>query len=74
MCMVCRQYPCNPGCPNAPEPRPLLRCRQCGAGLYGGDKHFEGICEECLSMYSVTEWLEMFGEDLEEVEDEKWAV
>jgi len=74
MCMVCRQYPCDSRCPNAPEEKPLLICKQCGAELYQGDKHFRGICEECLSMYSVTEWLEMFGEDLEEVEDEKWAV
>lgn len=66
MCMVCRQYPCHPACPNAPEPRPLLICRQCGSGIYAGDKYFDRVCEECLGMYSVRDWMEMFGENLEE--------
>lgn len=74
MCMVCRQYPCVTGCPNAPEPEPVLICRECGAGLYAGDRHFDGICEGCLSMYSVRDWMELFNESLEEVEDSRWAV
>ncbi len=74
MCMVCRQSPCVAGCPDAPEPEPVLICRECGAGLYAGDRHFDGVCEGCLSMYSVSEWMELFNENLEEVEDRTWVV
>lgn len=29
MCNECRQMPCHPLCPNAPEPKVRGRCRQC---------------------------------------------
>lgn len=37
MCSLCRQFPCHPRCPNAPEPVPLMRCKECGEGIYEGD-------------------------------------
>ena len=38
MCSLCRQFPCHPRCPNAPEPVPLMRCKECGEGIYEGDE------------------------------------
>lgn len=39
MCSLCRQFPCHPRCPNAPEPVPLMRCKECGEGIYEGDEY-----------------------------------
>ena len=33
MCDVCRQSPCDPRCPNAPEPEAVYKCRNCGRRL-----------------------------------------
>lgn len=52
MCSLCRQFPCHPRCPNAPEPVPLMRCKECGEGIYEGDEYYDtgngGICKECI--------------------------
>lgn len=70
MCEICRQYPCHPRCPNAPEPKPAAYCRLCNEPLYVGDEHFEGICKECLDDMTTSEWLDLFGENMEEIEEE----
>lgn len=70
MCEVCRQAPCHPRCPNALEPRPLAYCNECGEGMFAGDKHFNGICEECLNEMGAAGVLRLFDESLEELEDE----
>ncbi len=67
MCDICRQIPCHPACPNAPEPKPVMHCGKCGKGLYAGDRHYEGICESCLGDMDISEWLELFGEKMEEI-------
>lgn len=46
MCSLCRQFPCHPRCPNAPEPVPLMRCKECGEGIYEGDYFFDKIWRE----------------------------
>ena len=33
ICEICRQYPCNARCPNAPEPKICGHCEQCGEEL-----------------------------------------
>lgn len=67
MCYICMQETCPSGCPNAPEPIPAMRCARCGVALYGGDRHYEGICERCLGEMGAPEWLGLFGEKMEEV-------
>lgn len=67
MCDICRQAPCHPSCPNAPEPEPVMRCSKCGEGLYAGDRHYEGICERCLGDMDTSEWLGLFGEKIREI-------
>lgn len=66
MCAVCMSSPCHPQCPNAPEQKPVLRCVECGEGIYEEDKYFESaygeICEECMDNKSPEEILELFDE------------
>lgn len=70
MCEICRQAPCHSRCPNALEPRPLAYCSECGEGMFAGDKHFNGICEECLKEMGPAGVLRLFDESLEELEEE----
>lgn len=50
-CEMCRQQPCDPRCPNAPEPETRGYCDQCGEGLredctYYEDKEFNKFCSD----------------------------
>lgn len=53
MCEVCRQYPCDPRCPNAPEPPIFAKCEECGYEIYDGDTYYEidgkNYCEACVA-------------------------
>jgi hypothetical protein len=44
----------------------VLRCVECGEGIYEEDKYFESaygeICEECMDNKSPEEILELFDE------------
>lgn len=55
MCMECRQTPCHPRCPNAPEPESFRRCSECGEKIYAGDGYYyvEGstYCEDCMQSF-----------------------
>jgi hypothetical protein len=52
MCIECRQDPCHPRCPNAPEVEPALCCSICGGGILPGDTYYDidskDICAECM--------------------------
>lgn len=67
MCMICRQNPCHPRCPNAPEPEPIMRCIECGDGIYADDKSYDAghgsICKECMDEKSTSEILELLGDE-----------
>ena len=52
MCSLCLKTPCDSRCPNAPEPKPVVNCKECGGG----------ICEDCMDDMTVSEMLELFGE------------
>ena len=41
MCMECRQYPCHPRCPNAPEPAAVYECAYCNEPIRAGDDYVE---------------------------------
>lgn len=51
MCEICRQYPCHPRCPNAPEPPIFDTCEKCGEPIYEGDEYVEiddsVFCTDC---------------------------
>lgn len=79
MCAICRQIPCHPRCPNAPEPKPVMRCQKCGDGIMAGDRALEmpngAICEFCLDNMDTSEWLELFDERLTVIqEDQRWEI
>lgn len=72
MCEICRRTICASGCPNAPEPKPVDICSQCGDGILEGDEYFDGpdgaICENCMEDMSYTEVLEIIGEKMKVAE------
>ena len=39
MCSICLRNPCDSRCPNAPEPKPVEICSECGEGIYEGDEY-----------------------------------
>ncbi len=72
MCEICLKTPCDSRCPNAPEPKPVAICSECGEGIYEGDKYFDGpdgpVCEACMEDKNVDEILEVFGEKMKVAE------
>ena len=64
MCSICRCDPCDPRCPNAPDPKPKYTCSGCGYGIYDGDQYLDNgetkICRECLEDMSLDELLTIF--------------
>lgn len=52
MCDVCRHIPCDPRCPNAPDPPSVFVCSGCGDFIYDGDDYWdvmgEQYCEDCM--------------------------
>lgn len=41
MCQLCRSYPCNPSCPNAPAPPAFGRCKWCKDEILAGDEYVD---------------------------------
>ena len=39
MCSICHSYPCNPRCPNAPDPPKVYTCEQCNDGICEGEEY-----------------------------------
>ena len=52
MCEVCLQTPCNPRCPNAPDPPTVFVCSGCSESIREGDYYWdifgEQFCENCI--------------------------
>lgn len=68
MCEICHHIPCDSRCPNAPEPKPIYRCSECGEGICEGDEYFAGtngyVCKECLEDMAAETILSLCGENL----------
>lgn len=66
MCSLCLKTPCDSRCPNAPEPKPVVNCKECGVGIFEGERFCDSekgpICEDCMDDMTVSEMLELFGE------------
>lgn len=75
MCSMCLSSPCNPRCPNAPEPQIVVSCTRCGVGIFEGEKYLKlsdgNVCKDCLNDMEVDELLEVFGESLTTAEKEE---
>lgn len=54
MCDECRHTPCDPRCPNAPEPKAVFVCSGCGHEIYDGDDYWdimgEQFCKRCIDL------------------------
>lgn len=44
MCFECLHSPCNPRCPNAPNPEIIGYCDHCGEVMTCGDEIYTDIC------------------------------
>ena len=53
ICEICRRFPCDSRCPNAPEPVIVCECTLCGEAIREGDTFFQlgefAYCEECVA-------------------------
>ena len=67
-CEYCHNIPHLAGCPNAPDPVPVLVCCECGEGILEGDKFLDTakgpVCMDCLDDMMLEEILEAVGESL----------
>lgn len=41
MCAICMRTPCDPRCPNAPDPPAVYTCKHCGEPIVPGDEYME---------------------------------
>lgn len=61
MCSLCLKTPCDSRCPNAPEPKPVVNCKECGVGIFEGERFYDSekgpICEDCMDDMTVLIWL-----------------
>lgn len=52
MCDMCLRWPCDPRCPNAPEPPVVFTCWNCGREIREGEDVYdingEHWCQECI--------------------------
>lgn len=76
MCDVCRQTPCHPRCPNAPEPPTVYTCKHCGEPIVVGDEWYEldgdYYHEDCFADIAVTLLLEQCGATRGTAEEDDW--
>ena len=53
MCEECRQIPCHPRCPNAPDPPMVYKCIYCAKPIREGDEFYDvdgdPWCEDCMT-------------------------
>ena len=58
MCDVCLKSPCDPRCPNAPEPKAVFICSECGTNIVAGEDVWhvlgETYCEKCIDSFRST--------------------
>lgn len=58
MCDVCLKAPCDPRCPNAPDPTPVFICDGCGRPICEGEDAWhiqhEVYCERCIDDFRST--------------------
>ena len=58
MCDICRQMPCHPRCPNAPEHPIAYECSNCDRDIYEGEDVYhiagEHWCAACINACKST--------------------
>ncbi len=65
MCDICHRTPCDPRCPNAPEPTAVYTCKHCGEAITDGDECYEldgdYYHEDCFCDNAVDILVDVFG-------------
>ena len=51
---MCRQYPCDPRCPNAESPKPIYTCIRCDREICEGDAYYDIDIVKNASMPACT--------------------
>lgn len=81
MCSECLKTPCDPRCPNAPDPKGVEDCVRCKHPILPGEEYakIDGLCycESCIDDMPYCElipllggeWLQAHEEDLEDGSD-----
>lgn len=76
MCSVCMRTPCDPRCPNAPEPQAVYTCKHCGEPIVPGDEFFEVdgdyYHDDCFSDCASGILIEKFGARKGVAEADRW--
>lgn len=71
MCSLCYSTPCNPSCPNAPEPEVVFECCVCGGEIHDGQKYidFEGdaVCHSCYNSMTIGDLTNLLDMTIEEI-------
>jgi len=65
VCSVCLKSPCDPRCPNAPEPKSIYICNHCGEPIVEGEDYADVdgdyYHEECFTDCAAGILLEKYG-------------
>lgn len=79
MCDVCMRTPCDPRCPNAPDPPTIYTCKYCGEPIIPGDEYLEldgdyYHMDDCANDVAISLLLEKCGatKGVAEEDDEPW--
>lgn len=75
MCMICRQTPCPPRCPNFdPAPWTVYTCEECREGILDGEEYIETttgyIHKDCAEGMTLTELCKALGVEIRTAEKE----
>mgnify|MGYP001668261291 FL=1 len=77
MCDVCHATPCDPRCPNAPDPPAVYTCKHCGESIVPGDEYMEVDgdyyhLEDCAGDAALSILKDQFGARTGVAEVDRW--
>lgn len=77
MCDVCHATPCDPRCPNAPDPPAVYTCKYCGEPIVPGDEYMEVDgdyyhLEDCAGDAALSILKDQFGARTGVAEVDRW--
>jgi len=76
MCEICMRTPCDPRCPNAPDPPAIYTCKHCGEPIVPGDEFYEVdgdyYHDDCFTDCAADILVSRFGAVKGVAEEERW--
>ena len=71
MCAICLSSPCDPRCPNAPEPTAVDNCYVCDKPIREGEEYFTlggvAVCSKCAETMTLLKVSEITGLGVSEI-------